>query len=37
MAVIGARDASRVAQLVGPHSLPIRAHADCSVLVVRGN
>jgi nucleotide-binding universal stress UspA family protein len=37
MAVIGARDAHRAAQLVGPHSVAIRAHADCSVLVVRGN
>lgn len=33
--VVGSEDAGRVAQLVGPHSLPILAHADCSVLVVR--
>jgi hypothetical protein len=36
LVVIGDRDANRVAQLVGPHGLPILAHADCSVLVVRG-
>jgi nucleotide-binding universal stress UspA family protein len=35
LAVINGRDANRVAQLVGPHGLPILAHADCSVLVVR--
>lgn len=33
--VVGSEDAHQVAQLVGPHSLPILAHADCSVLVVR--
>jgi nucleotide-binding universal stress UspA family protein len=36
LVVIGSEDAHQVAQLVGPHSLPIFAHADCSVLVVRG-
>jgi nucleotide-binding universal stress UspA family protein len=36
LVVIGDRDVKRVAQLVGPHSLPILTHADCSVLVVRG-
>jgi nucleotide-binding universal stress UspA family protein len=36
LVVIGGRDAKRVAQLVGPHSLPIFTHADCSVLIVRG-
>jgi nucleotide-binding universal stress UspA family protein len=36
LVVVGGRDANRVAQLVGPHSLPIRTHADCSVLIVRG-
>jgi nucleotide-binding universal stress UspA family protein len=36
LVVIGSKDADRVAQLVGPHSLPILAHADCAVLVVRG-
>ena len=36
LVVIGSEDASRVVQLVGPHGLPILAHADCSVLVVRG-
>jgi nucleotide-binding universal stress UspA family protein len=35
LVVIGSEDANRVAQLVGPHSVPILAHADCSVLVVR--
>jgi nucleotide-binding universal stress UspA family protein len=37
LVVIGGRDANRAAKLVGPHSLPISAHADCSVLTVRGN
>jgi nucleotide-binding universal stress UspA family protein len=37
LVVIGRRDVKRVAQLVGPHGLPILTHADCSVLVVRGN
>ncbi len=36
LVVIGSEDAKRVVQLVGPHGLPILAHADCSVLVVRG-
>jgi nucleotide-binding universal stress UspA family protein len=36
LVVIGGDDACRAAQLVGPHGLPIRTHADCSVLVVRG-
>jgi nucleotide-binding universal stress UspA family protein len=36
LVVIGSEDADRVVQLVGPHGLPILAHADCSVLVVRG-
>jgi nucleotide-binding universal stress UspA family protein len=35
LVVIGALDASRVTQLVGPRSLPILRHADCSVLIVR--
>ena len=35
LVVIGREDAKQVAQLVGPHSLPLLAHADCSVLVVR--
>jgi nucleotide-binding universal stress UspA family protein len=26
----------RTLEVVGPHSVPIRAHADCSVLIVRG-
>lgn len=34
--VIDGEDARRVTQLVGPHGLPILRHADCSVLVVRG-
>ncbi|EID10966.1 hypothetical protein MXEN_17493 [Mycobacterium xenopi RIVM700367] len=33
--VIGSQDANKVPQLVGPHSPPILAHPDCSVLVVR--
>jgi nucleotide-binding universal stress UspA family protein len=37
LVVIGTEDAHRVPQLVGPEGLPIFAHADCSVLVVRGN
>jgi nucleotide-binding universal stress UspA family protein len=36
LVVIGNGDAGRVTQLVGPHGLPILRHADCSVLVVRG-
>ena len=36
LVVIGAEDANWVPQLVGPQGLPIFAHADCSVLVVRG-
>ncbi len=35
LVVIGSEDADQVAQLVGPRSLPILAHADCSVLVAR--
>lgn len=35
LVVIGSEAAGRVTQLVGPHSLPILAHADCSVLVAR--
>lgn len=35
LVVIGSGDAGRVAQLVGPHGLPILRHADCSVLIVR--
>lgn len=35
LVVIGGDDAIRAAQLVGPHGLPILAHADCSVLIVR--
>ena len=37
LVVIGTEDVHRVPQLVGPHGLPIFAHADCSVLIVRGN
>jgi nucleotide-binding universal stress UspA family protein len=36
LVVIGAEDAKRLPQLVGPHRLPIFTHADCSVLIVRG-
>jgi nucleotide-binding universal stress UspA family protein len=35
LVVIGAEHANQAVQLVGPHSLPISAHADCSVLIVR--
>lgn len=34
--VIDSGDAGRVTQLVGPRGLPILRHADCSVLIVRG-
>jgi nucleotide-binding universal stress UspA family protein len=33
--VVGADEAGRVAQLVGPHSHPILEHRECSVLIVR--
>jgi nucleotide-binding universal stress UspA family protein len=36
LVVIGTEDVHRVPQLIGPEGLPIFAHADCSVLVVRG-
>ncbi len=36
LAVIAGADSKRAAQLVGPHGMPIRTHADCSVLIVRG-
>jgi len=36
LVVIGSEGANRVVRLVGPHGVPILAHADCSVLVVRG-
>ncbi len=35
LVVIGTEDVHRVPQLVGPEGLPIFAHADCSVLIVR--
>jgi len=35
LVVIDGEHANQAVQLVGPHSLPILAHADCSVLVVR--
>jgi nucleotide-binding universal stress UspA family protein len=35
LAVIGSTDVDRVPTLIGPHSHPILAHAECSVLVVR--
>jgi nucleotide-binding universal stress UspA family protein len=35
LVVIDGEHANRAAQLVGPHSRPILAHADCSVLIVR--
>jgi nucleotide-binding universal stress UspA family protein len=36
LVVISGRDANRVPQLIGPEGLPVFAHANCSVLVVRG-
>jgi nucleotide-binding universal stress UspA family protein len=36
LVVIGSPDAGRVTQLVGPRGLPILHHADCSVLIMRG-
>jgi nucleotide-binding universal stress UspA family protein len=36
LVVIDGEHANRAVQLVGPHSLPVLAHADCSVLIVRG-
>jgi nucleotide-binding universal stress UspA family protein len=36
LAVIDGADANQVAQLVGARRLPISTHADCSVLIVRG-
>lgn len=35
MVVVGADEAKRVAQIVGPHDHPILGHPECSVLVVR--
>lgn len=35
LAVIGDADTGRLAQLLGPHGVPVLTHADCSVLVVR--
>lgn len=35
LVVIGREDAKHVAQLVGPHSVTILTHADCSVLIAR--
>jgi nucleotide-binding universal stress UspA family protein len=35
LVVVGADEAERVAQIVGPHSHPIVRHPDCSVLIVR--
>lgn len=35
LVVIGSKNADRVMDLVGPHTLSILAHADCSVLVAR--
>jgi nucleotide-binding universal stress UspA family protein len=34
LAVVGRADAANVVQIVGPHSHPLVAHGDCSVLVV---
>jgi nucleotide-binding universal stress UspA family protein len=35
LVVIGADDAGRVAEIIGPHSHPILGHRECSVLIVR--
>ncbi|TPG32727.1 universal stress protein [Mycolicibacterium hodleri] len=35
LAVVGANAATQVAQIIGPHSRPLIAHGQCSVLVVR--
>lgn len=35
LAVLGANAAGQVAQIIGPHSRPLIAHGECSVLVVR--
>jgi nucleotide-binding universal stress UspA family protein len=34
LTVVGGHDASNVVQIIGPHSRPLVAHGDCSVLVV---
>jgi hypothetical protein len=35
LAVIDSADVDRVPNLIGPHSQPILAHGECSILVVR--
>lgn len=35
LVVIGRGDAASVSRLIGPHHLPITAHANCSVLIAR--
>jgi hypothetical protein len=35
LTVVGGNDAPNVVQIIGPHSRPLVAHGDCSVLVVR--
>ncbi|GLP76778.1 universal stress protein [Mycobacterium antarcticum] len=35
LAVLGANVAEQVAQIIGPHSRPLIAHGECSVVVVR--
>ena len=35
LAVLSERDADQLADIVGPHSHPLREHADCSVLISR--
>lgn len=37
LVVVSQEDAHRVVQLVGPHGPTILAHADCSVLILRGS
>ena len=34
LAVVGGADAAHVLQIIGPHSHPLMAHGDCSMLVV---
>jgi nucleotide-binding universal stress UspA family protein len=35
LVVVGADEAGRVAQMIGPHDHPILGHPECSVLIVR--
>jgi hypothetical protein len=35
LTVVGGDQAPEVVQIIGPHSRPLVAHGDCSVLIVR--